>query len=881
MAQQPSTARARRPRKRGRYVNPNLERLDSLSWNPSLSVDDERFPAPVASNELEGGFLSLEEIDESAYGLPILKPEGNYGRDKSKLATKSKKRKRSDGGFGLAVKDSDEIRVEEEEREEEKTLKNKKQKRRRKNKSMSEDVDEIRMEEEENKTVKKKKQKGKTKKIMDGDDNEIRVEGGGGEEEIKTVKKKKQKRRKKKNMTKDAVEEAQKRECIAESMKVDGSKGDFELKTVDGCDDGEEKSVDESEFYAWSELRLHPMLMRSIYRLGFKEPTPIQKACIPAAAHQGKDVVGAAETGSGKTLAFGLPILQRLLEERQKFEKNVSENEEPVGKNVSGRFLRALIVTPTRELAIQVTDHLKEVAKGTNIRVISIVGGMSTEKQERLLRARPEIVVGTPGRLWELMSGGEIHLVELHSLSFFVLDEADRMIENGHFLELQSIIDLLPMANPSLEAKSSNTEDCVTISSFQRKKRQTCVFSATIALSPDFRKKLKRGSMKSNQLVYKELNSIEALSERAGMRENAAIIDLTNASIMVNKLEESFIECREEEKDAYLYYILRVHGQGRAIVFCTSIAALRHLSSLLRILGVHVLTLHAQMQQRARLKAIDRFRGNEHGVLVATDVAARGLDIPGVRTVVHYQLPHSAEVYIHRSGRTARASADGCSIALISPNDGSKFASLCKSFSKESFQQFPLDSSYMPEVLKRFSVARQIDRILRKDSQEKAKKNWFERNAESVELVLDEDESEEERVSNHKKRNTSSLQLKKLQQELHTLLSRPLQPKTFSRRYFAGAGVTPLLQHQFEELAMQKLSDNSSGVDGRRKLLVIGRECVEPLQALRNAGREVHLKGIAEKRRNMETVMKERKEKKKRLRDQRRKQRKKLKHGVE
>ncbi|RVX07542.1 DEAD-box ATP-dependent RNA helicase 13 [Vitis vinifera] len=146
--------------------------------------------------------------------------------------------------------------------------------------------------------------------------------------------------------------------------------------------------------------------------------------------------------------------------------------------------------------------------------------------------------------------------------------------------------------------------------------------------------------------------------------------------------QQSMKRCREEDKDAYLYYILSVHGQGRTIVFCTSIAALRHTSSLLRILGINVWTLHAQMQQRARLKAIDRFRGNEHGILVATDVAARGLDIPGVRTVVHYQLPHSAEVYVHRSGRTARASADGCSIALISPNDRSKFANLCKSFSK-------------------------------------------------------------------------------------------------------------------------------------------------------------------------------------------------------
>ncbi|KAJ0034867.1 hypothetical protein Pint_25193 [Pistacia integerrima] len=390
--------------------------------------------------------------------------------------------------------------------------------------------------------------------------------------------------------------------------------------------------------------------------------------------------------------------------------------------------------------------------------------------------------------------------------------------------------------------------------------------------------------------------------------------------------------CKEEDKDAYLYYILSVHGQGRTIVFCTSIAALRHISSILRILGVTVWTLHAQMQQRARLKlsltwklitesvslelddlyevtprkvsqhkklpspgctsnenctihnAVDRFRANEHGILVATDVAARGLDIPGVRTVVHYQLPHSAEVYVHRSGRTARASADGCSIAIITPNDTSKFVSLCKSFSKESFQRFPLENSYMQEVMKRLSLARQIDKILRKDSQEKANKSWLERNAEAIELVVENYDSEEERVKIHKQKKTTSMQLKKLQQELNTMLSRPLQPKTFSRNYLAGAGVSPLLQHQLEEIAKQKLPESSgSGENKRRKLVVIGQDCVEPLEALRSAGHEVRMdvKGVAEKRRNLENLRRRRKEEKKRFRDQRRKQRKQLKGNAD
>ncbi|BFG15607.1 hypothetical protein CerSpe_018810 [Prunus speciosa] len=823
-------------RKQIQQEDAKLERFESLPWNPSLTNDDDNAFSNVAgNNELEGGFLMLEEIDEAEYGLQIPEPQvaNRNKKENSKQSKKSKKRKR--GGVDGSAGDGAEAKGEE------------------------------KFDKDDNETKKKKKleEAQGSENVAGNGDNEVKNKD---KDEDVNIKKKKKKNKKGKKKAGETLE-------TGENTVDDSSIGKEEI---------EEEPFEEGEYYAWNELRLHHLIMKSMYRLGFKKPTPIQKACIPAAAHQGKDIIGAAETGSGKTLAFGLPILQRLLEEREKAVKMFDEKREETEKFAPKGLLRALIIAPTRELAIQVSDHLKAVAKDTNVRVVPIVGGMSMEKQERLLKARPEIVVGTPGRLWELMFGGEKHLVELHSLSFFVLDEADRMIESGHFRELQSIIDLLPVKNVLTESHCENAQNYVEMSNFHTKKRQTFVFSATIALPADFRKKLKRTSLKSKQSMSDGVNSIEALSERAGMRDNVAIIDLTNTSILANKLVESFIECTEEDKDAYLYYILSVHGQGRTLVFCTSVAALRHISSLLRILGTNVWTLHAQMQQRARLKAIDRFRGDEHGLLVATDVAARGLDIPGVRTVVHYQLPHSAEVYVHRSGRTARASADGCSIALIAPNETSKFALLCKSFSKESFQRFPMDNAYLPEVIKRLSLARQMDKILRKDSQEKSKKSWFERNAELVELVVDNDDSEEGRVKNHKKRKASSMNLNKLQQELKILLSRPLQPKSFSHRYFAGAGVSPVLQHQFEELAKKKLSDNSDYGDKKKsKLVVIGQDCVEPLQALRSAGHEVHIDGkeMAQKRRNIVDLRRKRKEEKTRLRDQRRKRKKQLKGG--
>ncbi|KAJ0967427.1 hypothetical protein J5N97_024344 [Dioscorea zingiberensis] len=803
----PSENQTMMKRKKGRRIRSSMSsessRIDSLQWSANQPDDD---PFAFFAGGDEGGFLSLEEIDESEYGFIGGATEFDGDEEERRISGKSRKRKRRSG------------------------------------------------------------------------DGDLGGEGGEeGKEENKKGKKEKKEKKKKQKKNEGSLKGSEE----SKGGLVEGTVQDIVPEVLDApisSDAKDDSLLDEEELYAWKELRLHPLLMKSICRLGFREPTPIQKACIPAAAHQGKDVIGAAETGSGKTLAFGLPILQRLLEEQEKATRLIEGEVKAIEEAVRGGPLRALIVTPTRELALQVSDHLKSAARFTHIQVLPIVGGMSTEKQERLLRRKPEIIVGTPGRLWELMSRGDGHLIELHSLSFFVLDEADRMIECGHFHELQSIIDMLPTSSSSANSSSL----CKTIPSVQKKKRQTFVFSATIALSNSFRKKLKRGLNASKSALTDRLSSIESLSERAGMRADAAIVDLTNASIVADKLEESFIECNEEDKEAYLYYILSVHGHGRTIVFCTSIAALRRISSIMNILHIKAWTLHAQMQQRARLKAMDRFRGNENAVLIATDVAARGLDFPGIRTVLHYQLPHSAEVYIHRSGRTARASADGCSIALISPNDKTKFSSLCRALSKESLTCFPVDDSYMPEVMKRLSLARQIDKISRNNSQETAKKR-FERVAESVGLDLEDDGSEDERVNVHKQKKLDSLHLKKLLQELHDRLSKPLQPKTFSSRFLAGAGISPLLQKQLEELTKITLVSKTHPMKEKRPgLMVIGQDSLEPLQALRISGHEVSVSGekIREMRKTAENFKRKRREEKKHTREQRRKKNKSRKEGM-
>ncbi|CAO2042943.1 unnamed protein product [Urochloa humidicola] len=784
----------------------------AASVGSGTMVEDPFF---VLAGGKEGGFLELEEIDETDFGI-IGGEVREVGSDEEKAAEDRWKKKK---------------------KEKRKKKKNKKRKR---------EVDD--------------------EGLSGNGDSVVENEQEEGEKEKKNAKiKSDRKKRKVKHSEKSGEDDGDAADSNAEDMQ------DENEDTEQDKDD--ELILGEDDVFAWHELRLHPLLVKAMRRLGFKEPTPIQKSCFPAAAHQGKDVIGAAETGSGKTLAFGLPILQRLLEEREKAAR-LHQEDEKLEESSGGSPLRALILTPTRELAKQVCDHLKEAAKFLGIHVVPIVGGISMIKQERLLKNRPEIVVGTPGRLWELMSMNNQHLVELHSLSFFVLDEADRMIERGHFQELQSIIEMLPLTTGSDEQAARTMPNCETVPILQIKKRQTFVFSATLALSSNFRKKLKRG-LSTSKASTDGVSSIEALSKQAGMKPNAEIIDLTKASILPEKLEESFIECSEEDKDAYLYYILSVHGQGRTIIFCTSIAALRHISSILRILGINVLTNHAQMQQRARMKAVDRFSGSENSILVATDGFARGMDFDDVRTVIHYQLPHSTDVYIHRSGRTARKSLSGCSIALISPADKSKFYSLCKSLSKENLQQFPVDHAYMPAVKDRLSLARQIDKIARKNSQENASKSWIQRNAESMGLILETSDSEEERVKGHKQRKATSAHLQKLQQELSNLLQRPLQPKTFSRRYLAGAGISPLLQKQLEELAKRNVSNSSSNTENRgSRFVVIGQDRVEPLQALQNSGQEVcvNLDKQKEKRRLAQNWKRKKNEEKKRTREQKRKE---------
>lgn len=441
----------------------------------------------------------------------------------------------------------------------------------------------------------------------------------------------------------------------------------------------------------WKAFGLKMDFHRILKELKFESPTLIQEKTLRAAIMDRKDVVGIAETGSGKTLAYGLPILNRL--------HNAGDR-----KKVAG--CRALILTPTRELAMQVCRHLKMLAVYSHVNVVPIVGGMSSQKQERLLSYYPEIVVGTPGRLWELIDSGNEHFRDLNrTLEFFVIDEADRMVETGNYQQVSKMVERLSrpvvvenvpedskdgmenvledsedemMNVPLVEAnvvmlsdsiiktmdeqmkqsipepleedvlvdggdmedtnisfaaslnKTHDDEekivDRVEITEPNSVQRQTFLFSATLSLSSDGRFSKKKGKkVKDNQVLLSVIKQV-------GMHGKPLVVDLTHekngiqkskvttvdmASRLPKGLVLSQLKCVDEERDLYLYYFLTQY-QERTIIFLNSIPQVRRIAGLLSLLDFPVYALHAEMQQRQRLKKLDAFRKQDRGVLVVT-----------------------------------------------------------------------------------------------------------------------------------------------------------------------------------------------------------------------------------------------------------------------
>lgn len=326
------------------------------------------------------------------------------------------------------------------------------------------------------------------------------------------------------------------------------------------------------------------------------KPTPIQDKAIPSILN-GSDLIAQSQTGTGKTLAFVLPILEKV--------------------NRDTEFIQALIVTPTRELAIQITDEIEKLVKHMNgINVLAVYGGQDVDKQLKKLKKNIQIVVGTPGRLLDHIRR---ETIQLDQASFLVLDEADQMLHIGFLDEVEEIINQMPRS------------------------RQTLLFSATI---PDEIKKLARKHMKEPEYLQIEKTQGPAVNVK---------------QVAVHTIDRA--------KQGTLIHLIETHRPFLAVIFCRTKRRVSKLYEVLKSKGFACDELHGDLSQTKREQVMKRFREAEFQLLIATDVAARGLDIDGVTHVFNYDIPQDAESYVHRIGRTGRAGMKGLAITFYSSAD--------------------------------------------------------------------------------------------------------------------------------------------------------------------------------------------------------------------
>jgi ATP-dependent RNA helicase DeaD len=356
-----------------------------------------------------------------------------------------------------------------------------------------------------------------------------------------------------------------------------------------------EAPADDETVPTFEDLGLHGQLLRSIKDVGYEEPTPIQLKVIPVLL-EGHDVIAQAQTGSGKTAAFGLPIIESI--------------------DPRNRSVQALILCPTRELAIQVSEALHKYGRHKEIETLPIYGGQPYERQFRGLQRGVQIVVGTPGRVMDHMRRGTLNLDETR---FFVLDEADEMLDMGFIDDIEWILEQVPA------------------------ERQTALFSATMP------------------------PRIVALAQR--YMNDPQRISVTGKEMTVPETQQSYYEFPRSRKVDALTRILDAETPTSAMIFCRTKHGVDELGEALMARGHAVETLHGDLSQAQRDRVMRRFRSGQADVLIATDVAARGLDIPDVSHVVNYDVPESAEAYVHRIGRTGRAGKSGQAITLVTPKE--------------------------------------------------------------------------------------------------------------------------------------------------------------------------------------------------------------------
>jgi len=352
----------------------------------------------------------------------------------------------------------------------------------------------------------------------------------------------------------------------------------------------------------FSSLNLDPQILRAVEDQGYTQPTPIQAQAIPLVL-EGRDLMAGAQTGTGKTAAFTLPLLQKLL-------PHASTSASPARHPV-----RALILTPTRELAIQVEESVKAYGKHVPLRSLVVFGGVDIRTQTPHLMRGVEILVATPGRLLDHV---EQRTVQLNQVQILILDEADRMLDMGFLPDLKRILNLLP------------------------KQRQSLMFSATFS------------------------NDIKKLAE--DFLTSPTLIEVARSNATAETVEQKIYRVSQDDKHAVLAELLKQENV-QAIVFTKTKLTTGRLARMLQRDGIAADAIHGDKSQQERIQALEAFKQGKVTTLVATDVAARGLDIDQLPLVINYEIPHAPEDYVHRIGRTGRAGAKGVAISLVAPEE--------------------------------------------------------------------------------------------------------------------------------------------------------------------------------------------------------------------
>ncbi|GAB7353078.1 hypothetical protein MBLNU459_g3624t2 [Dothideomycetes sp. NU459] len=366
-----------------------------------------------------------------------------------------------------------------------------------------------------------------------------------------------------------------------------------------------------NEKTSFATINVDPWLVASLGNMAIKHPTGIQKGCIPEIL-KGRDCIGGSRTGSGKTVAFAVPILQKWAQD-------------PVG-------IFAVVLTPTRELALQIFEQFKAIAAPQSLKPILVTGGMDMRAQALELSKRPHVVIATPGRLADhINTSGEDTICGLRRARFVVLDEADRLLASGRGSMLPDVETCLSVLPPSSQ-------------------RQTCLFTATVTPEVRALKEAPRSASKPPVFVCE--------------------VDTDDLAIPPT-LTQTYQLANVVHKEKYLHILLLTPGNlpKSVVVFCNRTATATLLEHMLRLLDHRVTSLHSGLQHAERVNNLARFRARAARILIATDVAARGLDIPDVGLVINYDLPRDPDDYIHRVGRTARAGRKGTSISLVGQRD--------------------------------------------------------------------------------------------------------------------------------------------------------------------------------------------------------------------